>query len=240
MNTAMNAARDWPSFPPGYEARLCLDDPFDTAIAAAQSGAEDGLLLWQDRDDRLNAALVLRPFDPLPAALTLSYVGLLGLLDGFAALAPPETPASLTWPDRLLVNDATVGGIRIAHGPLVEKHGMQNVPDWLVLGLAVQMHGDKDDQAPGRELEYTTLFEEGCGEVTPRLLIESFSRHFLGWLDRWQEQGFEPVRRTAELHQTEQRTRLEPNGDASLNDERRELVAALASPSWALPNPGPA
>lgn len=240
LQTSMNRglADDWPSFPPGYEVRVCLDDPFGTAIAAAKDGAEDGLLLWQDRSDCLNAAMVLRPLDPLRRAMTLSQVGLLGLLDGFAALAPPETPAGLMWPDRLLVNDGVVGGVRVSHGPLVGKLEFDDVPDWLVLGFTIRIQTDSGGREPGEQVEYTSLFEEGCGEITPRLLIESFSRHFLGWLDRWQEQGYEPVRWTAERHQAEKRLRLEPDGDASLDNIRQDLVAALRRPSWSLPESG--
>jgi len=81
---------------------------------------------------------VLRLLDPIQPALMLAYVGLLGLHDGFAALAPAETPASLGWPDRLLVNDACVGGVCVAHGPLVEKEGITDVPDWLVIGSGLR------------------------------------------------------------------------------------------------------
>lgn len=232
--------QDWPVFPPGYEARLCLDDPFAAAAQAARDDAPDGLLLWQDREDRLDAALVLRPLDPLSHALTLSYVGLLGLHDAFAGLAPPETPAALGWPDRLLVNDAIAGGIRVACGPAVEKAGFADVPDWLVLGFQVQIAGDAaDDAQPGLDLRYTSLFEEGCGEIRARQLLESLTRHLLGWLERWQDQGFEPVRRQAELRQAEPRMRLEPGGDMSIDDgaklQRHSLRDSLARPSWQLP-----
>lgn len=234
----MNPA-DWPNVPPGYTLRLCAGDAFSTACQAGADGAEDGLLLWVNRMDRCEAALLLRPLDPIQPALTLGYVGLLGLHDGLAGLAPAETPASIAWPDRLLVNDACVGGIRIAHGPLVEKDGMADVPDWLVIGLAVQMMPVSDDDAPGRDLEYTNLHEEGCGDISVPELIASFSRHMLQWLDRWQEDGFDPVRR-AVLHDLNDKTlNIEASGDAWLRDGTvkswRTLRDALRHPSWTLP-----
>ncbi|WP_300300243.1 biotin/lipoate--protein ligase family protein [Ferrovibrio sp.] len=236
----MNPA-DWPAMPPGYTLRLCVADAFETACQAARDGAEDGLMLMVDRPDRCEAALVLRPLDPIQPALTLAYVGLLGLHDGLAALAPAETPASIGWPDRLLVNEACVGGVQVVHGPLVEKDGMADVPDWLVLGITVQMSGDRDDDTPGVELEYTNLYEEGCGEVTVPQLIEAFARHLLHWLDRWQEDGFEPVRR-AVLHDLQDKgLRIEPNGDAWFEDGTvkawRGLRDALRHRSWVLPEP---
>lgn len=234
----MNPA-EWPDLPPGYTLKLCAGDAFDTACQAARGGAEDGFMLMVDRQDRCEAALVLRPLDPIQPALTLSYVGLLGLHDGFAAVAPAETPASIGWPDRLLVNAACVGGIRVAHGPLVEKQGMMDVPDWLVIGIAVQMFGEHQDDDPGHDLAYTDLHEEGCGEVTVPKLVESFARHLLHWLDRWQEDGFEPVRR-AVLHDLDDKAlKIEPNGDASLQENGAKTIYALRDrlrqTSWALP-----
>lgn len=230
---------DWPELPPGYTLKLCVADAFAAACQAARDGAEDGFMLMVDRQDRCEAALVLRPLDPIQPALTLAYVGLLGLHDGLAAVAPPETPAGLGWPDRLMVNAACVGGVRVAHGPLVEKEGMSDVPDWLVLGIAVQMTGDENDDDPGADLTYTNLHEEGCGEVTVPQLVESFGRHMLHWLDRWQEQGFEPVRR-AILHDLDDKAlKIEPNGDAWLDTDGAKTIFnlrdRLRQPTWTLP-----
>lgn len=237
----MNEA-DWPAVPPGYTLRLCVADAFATACQAGRDGADDGLLLWVERHDRCEGAVLLRPLDPIQPALTLAYAGLLGLHDGLAAVAPAETPAAIDWPDRLVVNAACVGGIQVAHGPLVEKAGMADVPDWLVIGFAVQMHNaGGDDDAPGRELEYTNLAEEGCGEISVPQLVEAFSRHFLHWLDRWQEDGFEPLRRAAlhDLH--DKRVQIEANGDAWIEDGAartwRGLREVLRHRSWVLPEP---
>ena len=228
-----------PQFPPGYTARLCPDDPFATAIAAAGQDAEDGLLLWQDRSDVFSAAVLLRPLDPIQASLTLAYVGQLGLLDAFASLAPPETDAKLDWPDRLIVNGACVGGVRVAHGQLVEKQSLSDVPEWLVLGIHVQLEGSADDDAPGRDLEYTNLFEEGCGDVTAALLVEGFSRHFLHWIDRWQEQGFAAIRKRYLEERHDKSLTVEESGDAWWNAPAgktwRSLRESLRRPSWSLP-----
>lgn len=230
---------DWPELPPGYTLRLCAADAFATACKAAQDDAADGFMLMVERHDRCEAALVLRPLDPVQASLTLGYVGLLGLHDGLAALAPAETPISLGWPDRLMVNAACVGGVRVAHGPLVDKEGMSDVPDWLVLGITVQMVGAEGDDEPGADLTYTNLHEEGCGDVTVPRLVESFGRHLLHWLDRWQEQGFEPVRR-AVLHDLDDKElTIERSGDAWLETGGAKTIFnlrdRLRQPTWDLP-----
>lgn len=235
MSAPLTEGRPWPSFPPGYTAKLCIDDPFATACAAAAQGAEDGLLLWCDRPDRFEAAVVLRPLDPLPAALTLAGVGMAGLLDGLAALVPPETPISVAWPDRLLVNEGCVGGIRMKHGPLVDKEGIKDAPDWLVLGATVQMMGDRADPEPGRNTEYTNLHEEGGHEVTVPELVESFSRHLLHWLDSWQEIGFDQTRRHLSDHLADKSMKLDMKGSATAKDGERHLAELLDGPSWRLP-----
>lgn len=224
--------------PPGYVLRLVGRPPFAAAQEAARQGEEDGLLLWRRRDDFLDAALLLRPFDRAARALTLAYVVQLGLIDGLAAVVPPETPARLGWPDRLLVNEGCVGGIRLARGPLVEREGLEGVPDWLVFGIAVRRHAAAPDDAPGRDLEYTDLYEEGCGGVGVSRLLEAFGRHFLLWLERWQEEGPEPVLRACEARYGASKVQLTGSGDAWIGDaagrRRRPLADALAAPSWKL------
>jgi biotin-(acetyl-CoA carboxylase) ligase len=49
-------------------------------------------------------------------------------------------------------------------------------------------------EEPGRRPDLTSLVQEGCVEITAVRLLESFARHFLAWLHRWQEDGFAPVR----------------------------------------------
>ena len=61
-------------------------------------------------------------------------------------------------------------------------------------GVAVPLAGDGADYSPGRDVDRTNLYEEGCGEVGAIELLESFARHFLHWADRWQDDGFAPVR----------------------------------------------
>ena len=41
--------------------------------------------------------------------------------------------------------------------------------------------------------EHTSLAEEGGGQYLERVLWESCSRHFLVWINRWQDDGFRPL-----------------------------------------------
>lgn len=46
---------------------------------------------------------------------------------------------------------------------------------------------------PGELPDRTTLHEEGAGEVSRTMLLESVSRHFLTWIDGWMNEGFKSV-----------------------------------------------
>ena len=46
---------------------------------------------------------------------------------------------------------------------------------------------------PGHAPDFTTLDEEGCGDLTSAKFIETWCRHFLAWLNIWQDDGFAPV-----------------------------------------------
>lgn len=180
---------DAPILPPLYTP-VVLPGPgaFDHACGrAGELGA--AALVWTDRRDRLELAVVLEPEEPLGLALRALYVGSVALGDAIGALGPPNKPVTFGWPDRVEVDGACVGGVRLAAGP-VEG----GVPSWLVLGAEIDVTGDLDDPAPGRHVGHTALWEEGFGEVEAPALVESFSRFFLSWTGRYVEEGFAPVR----------------------------------------------
>jgi BirA family transcriptional regulator, biotin operon repressor / biotin---[acetyl-CoA-carboxylase] ligase len=70
----------------------------------------------------------------------------------------------------------------------------QRVALTLVVGVTVAVTRNPDSPEPGHDPGRTTLQGEGCGDVAVITLLESFSRHFLHWVHRWQEDGFRPLR----------------------------------------------
>ncbi|MEL6479685.1 MAG: biotin/lipoate--protein ligase family protein, partial [Pseudomonadota bacterium] len=65
-------------------------DPFSKAVAQAAIGCESGLICWHCAEDRLDAAVVFAPEEPLADAMTVVFAVTLGLGDALGALAPPE------------------------------------------------------------------------------------------------------------------------------------------------------
>ena len=198
---------DRPTLPPTFEpvALPPGPGPFEQAQIAAARSVPEGTLLWSMRPDALDAAVVLLPESGLERALPVVYAALVGLGDSLGALLPPQVAVTFGWPDRIEVNGGVVGGVRVAassgeSSPAAAAGGDEGggaraaaVP-WLVVGVTVALMADPAAPEPGHDPGRTTIHDEGGGEITALDLLESFSRHFLHWVDRWQEDGFRPLR----------------------------------------------
>jgi biotin-(acetyl-CoA carboxylase) ligase len=181
-----------PVFPPLLKPLAVTPDldPFERAVKLAAEGAEAGTLLWSIGQDTCQCAVVLAPEQALEPSLPIVLIAMLGLADGLGALVPPMVAVTFGWPDRIEVNGGVAGGVRFASAP---NEASDAVPDWLVIGVSIAVRGPwAEDVRHGRQR--TTLAEEGCGDVLTSDLLEAFARHLLGWINRWQEDGVEPVK----------------------------------------------
>ena len=48
-------------------------------------------------------------------------------------------------------------------------------------------------ERPGDTPDQTALYDEGCADVDPTALLESWARHTLGWITRWETDGPAPL-----------------------------------------------
>jgi biotin-(acetyl-CoA carboxylase) ligase len=165
-------------------------DPFERGLQVAAEGAEAGTVLWSIGQDKCQAAVVLAPEHPLEASLPIVLVAMLGLGDALGALLPPVVPLTFSWPDRIEVNSATVGGVRMTSA---RTEMPSEIPAWMVVGYGISVRAAPGGTEPGHRPGVTTLADEGC-EIDSIDLVEAFSRHFLAWIHRWQEDGAAPVR----------------------------------------------
>ena len=173
-----------PSFPPVFSGMAAAPglDPFDLAIERAIQGTRSGLIVHCIRPDHLSAALVLAPETNLEDAAAVALVAAVGFADSFGSLAPSEVAVQFDWPGGLRINGAKCGRIRLAaptRDPLAE-------PGWLVVGLEVPFFAQALAE-PGTTPDETTLWDEGCSEIDPCRLLESWSRHTLVWIHHWLE-----------------------------------------------------
>ena len=158
------------------------------AVMAGEAGAGD--LYWSQSEDRLNMAVVLEPDVPLARAVQVRHVLAVAFGDAFGAISPPEIGIHYRWPGDILVNGARAGAITL---DVPARLSTDEVPSWMVLGLDVAITLDLSVENPGEQPDRTTLHEEGAGEITRTMLLESVSRHFLTWIDGWMNEGFKSV-----------------------------------------------
>ena len=201
--------------PPAFTPRHALDAAFAAALVGAAAGADPGTIYWTPRRDAVDLAVVLTPELPRAECPLTAILGLAALGDALAAVAPPNAPVGFAWPDRVLVDGATAGGVRLAIDP-------GEPPEWVVLGVALDVTGRTETADPGLDLARTWLHEEGFGEVSVEDVVEAFARHFQSWVDRWMQDGFGPAIARWRHDAT----------DAPDDLARHDLAAAFARPSW--------
>ena len=179
-----------PTFPPLLRGQPVPAgvDPFVKAAAEAMAGADPGLVVWSQDATTARCAIVLAPEQPLRMAMGAVHAVELGLADCLGALAPPEVAVHFSWPDRLKVNGALCGRVRAAASSAEEEA----VPEWLVIGFEVPLMPVHEAE-PGETPDQTTLYDEGCVELATPQIIESWSRHMLAWLNRFLNDGPEPL-----------------------------------------------
>jgi hypothetical protein len=212
-----------------------VGDAFAHARAhAAELGA--GTLVFVGRFDLAEFAVVLEPEEPLRTARRVFYAGMAALGDALIAHAPPETPIVFHWPDAIYVNYGLVGGGQLAWPEAPEDEP----PPWLVFGGMLRSVSMAEGE-PGLRPLSAALEDEGFDDVGSGGLVESFARHFMVHVDAWQEFGFSGIAKNyLERLEPEQGARrdIDDSGDLTVRRmgkvevERRQLVPALAKPSW--------
>ena len=203
------------------------------AHAAANAGALGaGALVYVGRFNLAEFAIVLEPEQPLERALLSFYVAMVALADTLAALAPPEKPITIDWPDAIRIDGGLIGGGRLGWPPEAEG---QAVPAWLVFGAAIRI-ASIDDRGPGLHPLATALQDEGFAEIGAERFIETFARHLMAAIDRWQERGFSPlIREYAARLDKGAGIEIDGKGDAHFRrgqSTTRSLASALKQPTW--------
>ncbi|WP_306112656.1 MULTISPECIES: biotin/lipoate--protein ligase family protein [unclassified Roseovarius] len=178
-----------PTFPPLMTGQAVSGniDPFEKACAMAALGCDAGLIVHNVTANRLMAAMVMAPEVPLEDAMAMLPTCGVGFQNALGALAPPEVAVHLEWAGGIRINGASCGGLRVAAGgtdPAAE-------PGWLVVGLDLPLM--QVTERPGDTPDQTALYDEGCADVDPVNLLESWARHTLVWITRWEADGAAPL-----------------------------------------------
>jgi biotin-(acetyl-CoA carboxylase) ligase len=179
-----------PTFPPllkGVEVDIG-DDPFEAAIELADAGCDAGIVTYDITREYLRAAIIFAPEVPLSEAMAMLIACSIGFANALGALSPPEVAVHLGWDGTIYVNGATCGKLSVASN----VYDPEEQPYWLVVGMSVALFPASDLEG-GETPDETTLFQEGCDQVGPVQLLESWARHTLVWINRWTDDGPGPL-----------------------------------------------
>lgn len=231
-----------PVLPPGFSL-VSLRESSDAMRHAVAIAGEAGAatLVWTRRFDVVEFALVLEPEEPLKTARLAHYLCMNALADALSVHCPPERPVLFRWPATLMFDHGLIGGGRLAWP---EGCGEEETPGWLVFGAMVRAALMVPLEERGAFLG-VAMDEEGFEEVDAVDLVESFLRHLMHGVSRWQEQGPKAaVQRWLDRLEPEAGTRrsIGPDGDLTLTrngvPQRHSLVEALREVAWLDPETG--
>lgn len=196
-------SRTEPNLPGLYE--LVVVDEADSARAYAERlaarGAEEGTLVWVRKqteglgrkgtywmsgEKNLHCAVILRPEDSFSVCCQLSLLAAVCACQAITLVGEPMEELRLGWPNDIYVNRGKVGVVHLSG----ELDGDDQV-NWMVVSLNINTFSH-----PG-SLGFTasSLRGEGFENFERVDLLEGFARQFLAWLNRWADEGLEPVRK---------------------------------------------
>lgn len=155
----------------------------------AARGCDAGTIVYRITKNEVAAAFIFAPDVALSKSLAMLPLCGVGIQNALGALAPPEVAVQLEWEGQIRINAAKCGYLQMAASG-TDPH---QIPDWLVVGFTLPLWFELDD--PGRTPDQTSLYEEGCAEINPVQLIESWSRHSLVWINSWEQDGSAPLHR---------------------------------------------
>ena len=141
---------------------------------------------WASPPGNLHLSLILRPEVPLREAAQLSFVTAVALYDALGNISEPGHQIHLKWPNDVLLQEKKVAGIL-----LESEAGGAEFPEWVIVGLGVNVAHFPDDAA----YPATSLSAEHW-TVTVEDTLVAFARSFQKWANIWVEEGFDKVRQT--------------------------------------------
>lgn len=182
-----------PTFPPLLNGHDVPGNESAFAAACARASSRElgaGDIVWSRNASLIDIAIIMEPEVALETAVQMLPLSMVAIGDCLGALTPPQVGQTFSWPGTIRVNGALAGAMKAAAGG---KRDAGSVPGWMVVGLWLRHRREDSEPEPGEVPDQTWLSEEGCEDLTRTELLESYSRHFLTWLNNWNEDGFKSV-----------------------------------------------
>jgi BirA family transcriptional regulator, biotin operon repressor / biotin---[acetyl-CoA-carboxylase] ligase len=163
----------------------------DDLASLAREGAEEGVWLraerqrsgrgrqgreWHSPPGNLYASTLVRLRRADPPAPTLALVAAVALHE-VACVFATRAPIEIKWPNDLMVAGAKLSGI------LLER-----LDDSVIIGFGVNLADHPDEARP------TISFGQLGGAPDPAAFLDALTESFARWLERWRNEGVEPIR----------------------------------------------
>ena len=139
---------------------------------------------WVAPPGNLYMSVILRPPGPAAAVAQLGFAAALAVGDSLAALLSAPDRLRLKWPNDVLVDGRKIAGI------LLESAAQGDGVDWLVVGIGINVASHPE----GTETPATSLAAAGAS-ATAETVLEALLAAFHRWVECWEREGFEPLRR---------------------------------------------
>jgi BirA family biotin operon repressor/biotin-[acetyl-CoA-carboxylase] ligase len=170
------------------EARRLAEagEPLPAVVWAREQGAGRGRRgrRWASPPGNLYASLVFHPGRPIAESAQLSFAAALAAGDAVEALLPMGRKVGFKWPNDVLIDGAKVAGLLLEAGPAGTG------PSWLVVGAGINLASHPEDTP----YPATDCLAAGGRDDVEAALVR-FVEGFLDYRHRWQQEGFEPIRR---------------------------------------------
>ena len=191
-----------PSIPPLFD--LITVDLADSSRAHAErlarKGAEEGTLVWAKGQREgvgrsgnhwmsgyrnLHCAIILRPEDSFETCCQLSLLATICAAMAISRQAEPLEEFRYHWPNDITLNQGKLAGLTLS-GEISNSS-----VEWMVVALNVNVF----DHPKSKGFDAASMRGEGFQSFDRIQLLEAYSREFLSWINRWSEEGFEPIRK---------------------------------------------
>jgi len=171
--------------------------PGETVLAAAKKGIADGSygagdVVLAPGLTVAAMAVVLEPEVDAQRAREMAPLAMVAIADALGSLLPPKVAIEHRWPGVVLLNGGEAARVSVE----MSTADPDQVPDWLIIAIEVQLALDESAGEPGQNESVTCLAEEGGAEIMAENLLSTTAAHLLSWLDIWQSEGAEPVLRS--------------------------------------------
>ena len=173
-----------------------VDTVLDEAIRRAESGADEGTLIWAQNQSgtrwrgesgwlpgsgNLHCAIILRPDFSTAITPELNFVAALSLGNAMATRLSPGVSLRYRWPNDIILNFDKVAGVMLATSSQRDAHY-----EWVVLAAHVNIATYPQDQ----DIDAVSIIDaEGLTDIDPPSLLEDYAKHFLASINKWAETG---------------------------------------------------